>query len=392
MFERRQEQHGTVITTALKGDGGRPWTDPDAKPQIVIDGVTKTFGSVTAVDNVSLEIYQGEIFALVGASGCGKTTLLRMLAGFERQSSGHISIDGVEMSDVPPHERPVNMMFQSYALFPHMTVESNVGYGIRRMPLERAERRRRIEQALEMVQLAHLGKRKPHQLSGGQRQRVALARALIRRPKVLLLDEPLSALDKKLREKTQFELMDLQYEVGITFLVVTHDQDEAMALASRIAVMDRGKVMQVGTPSEIYEFPKTRFVADFVGTTNLFECTVTAVEPGMVTAHCPETGCELRVDDVGRFSVGQRVWVALRPEKIRLSKQPSAANRINELRGVVWELGYLGNRSTYQVRMASGKLVTVQSQNERRTSEWSIDWSDEVYMSWQADAAVILQS
>ncbi len=392
MLERGQQQHRIVITSALKGDGGRPWTDPDAKPQIVIDGVTKTFGSVTAVDNVSLGIYQGEIFALVGASGCGKTTLLRMLAGFERQSSGHISIDGVEMSDVPPHERPVNMMFQSYALFPHMTVESNVGYGIRRMPLERAERRRRIEQALEMVQLAHLGQRKPHQLSGGQRQRVALARALIRRPKVLLLDEPLSALDKKLREKTQFELMDLQYEVGITFLVVTHDQDEAMALASRIAVMDRGKVVQVGTPSEIYEFPKTRFVADFVGTTNLFECTVTAVEPGMVTAHCPETDCELRVDDVGRFSVGQRVWVALRPEKIRLSKEPSAASRINELRGVVWELGYLGNRSTYQIKMAGGKLVMVLSQNERRTSEWSIDWSDEVYMSWQADAAVILQS
>jgi putrescine transport system ATP-binding protein len=381
-----------VITTALKGDGSKPWLDPQAKPQIVIEGVTKTFGAVTALDNVSLGIYQGEMFALVGASGCGKTTLLRMLAGFERQSSGRIMIDGVEMSDVPPHERPVNMMFQSYALFPHMTVESNVGYGIRRLPLERAERKRRIEQALEMVQLAHLGQRKPHQLSGGQRQRVALARALIRRPKVLLLDEPLSALDKKLREKTQFELMDLQYEVGITFLVVTHDQDEAMALASRIAVMDRGKVVQVGTPSEIYEFPQSRFVADFVGTTNLFEGTVTVVEPGMVTVQCPETGCELKVDDVGRFAPGQRVWVALRPEKIRLSKQPASAARVNELRGVVWELGYLGNRSTYQIKMASGKLVTVQSQNERRTSQWTIDWSDEVYMSWQPDAAVILQA
>jgi len=381
-----------VITTALKGDGGRPWLDPQAKPQIVIEGVTKTFGGVTAVDNVSLGIYQGEMFALVGASGCGKTTLLRMLAGFERQSSGRIMIDGVEMSGVPPHERPVNMMFQSYALFPHMTVESNVGYGIRRLPLERAERRRRIVQALEMVQLAHLAQRKPHQLSGGQRQRVALARALIRRPKVLLLDEPLSALDKKLREKTQFELMDLQYELGITFLVVTHDQDEAMALASRIAVMDRGKVAQVGTPSEIYEFPQSRFVADFVGTTNLFEGTVTAAEPGRVTVHCPETACELEVDDVGRFSPGQRVWVALRPEKIRLSKQPAGAARANELRGVVWELGYLGNRSTYQIKMASGKLVTVLSQNERRSSQWTIDWSDEVYMSWQADAAVILQS
>ena len=381
-----------MITTALKGDGSKPWLDPQAKPQIVIEGITKTFGAVTALDNVSLGIYQGEMFALVGASGCGKTTLLRMLAGFERQSSGRIMIDGVEMSDVPPHERPVNMMFQSYALFPHMTVESNVGYGIRRMPLERAERKRRIEQALEMVQLAHLGQRKPHQLSGGQRQRVALARALIRRPKVLLLDEPLSALDKKLREKTQFELMDLQYEVGITFLVVTHDQDEAMALASRIAVMDRGKVMQVGTPSEIYEFPQSRFVADFVGTTNLFEGTVTVAEPGTVTVQCPETGCELKVDDLGRFAPGQRVWVALRPEKIRLSKQPACAPRVNELRGIVWELGYLGNRSTYQIKMASGKLVTVQSQNERRTAEWTIDWSDEVYMSWQPDAAVILQA
>ena len=201
-----------------------------------------------------------------------------------------------------------------------------------------------------------------------------------------------SALDKKLREKTQFELMDLQYEVGITFLVVTHDQDEAMALASRIAVMDRGKVVQVGTPSEIYEFPQSRFVADFVGTTNVFEGTVTAAEPGMVTVQCPETACELKVDDVGRFVTGQRVWIALRPEKIRLSKQPAAGARVNELRGVVWELGYLGSRSTYQIKMSSGKLVTVLAQNERRTSQWTIDWSDEVYMSWQADAAVILQS
>jgi putrescine transport system ATP-binding protein len=381
-----------VITSALKNSSERPWLDSQAKPQIVIEGVTKSFGGSTAVDNISLNIFQGEMFALVGASGCGKTTLLRMLAGFERQNSGRIVIDGVEMSDVPPHERPVNMMFQSYALFPHMTVESNVGYGIRRLGLTRAEREQRIEQALEMVQLKHLAKRKPHQLSGGQRQRVALARALIRRPKVLLLDEPLSALDKKLREKTQFELMDLQYHVGITFIVVTHDQDEAMALATRIAVMDRGKVMQVGTPSEIYEFPHSRFVADFVGTTNLFEGIVAATEPGELTVQCAETGCDLKVDDVGRFAPGQRVWVALRPEKIRLSKEEPRGERLNLLRGVVWELGYLGHRSTYQIKMASGKLVTVVAQNERRTSEWSIDWSDEVYMSWRADAAVILQS
>ncbi len=381
-----------MITAAVKSVTERPWMDPNARPQIIIEGVTKTFGGYTAVDNVSLNIYQGEMFALVGASGCGKTTLLRMLAGFARQSSGRIVIDGVETSDVPPHERPVNMMFQSYALFPHMTVAGNVGYGIRRMPITRAERDQRIEQALQMVQLTHLAKRKPHQLSGGQRQRVALARALIRRPKVLLLDEPLSALDKKLREKTQFELMDLQYHVGITFIVVTHDQDEAMALATRIAVMDRGKVMQVGTPSEIYEFPRSRFVADFVGTTNLFEGTVVETGAGLVTVHCAETACDLKVDDLGRFSPGQRVWVAVRPEKIRLSKQPAEGARLNLLRGVVWELGYLGNRSTYQIKMASGKLVTVQAQNERRTSEWAIDWSDEVYMSWPADAGVVLQS
>jgi putrescine transport system ATP-binding protein len=381
-----------MIATQLKPVADRPWLDPSAKPQIVIDGVVKTYGGFTAVDNINLQIYKGEMFALVGASGCGKTTLLRMLAGFARQSSGSISIDGVEMSDVPPHERPVNMMFQSYALFPHMTVERNVGYGIKRLPLDEATRKKRIQEALDMVQLGPLAHRKPHQLSGGQRQRVALARALIRRPKVLLLDEPLSALDKKLREKTQFELMDLQYQVGITFIVVTHDQDEAMALATRIAVMDRGKVVQVGTPAEIYEFPQSRFVADFVGTTNLFEGTVAECGQGLTKVACVETGCDLLVDDVGRFTPGQRVWIALRPEKIRLSKQPDTNGRCNQLRGTVHQLGYLGNRCTYQVKTASGKLVTVFSQNERRTSEWSIDWSDEVYLSWTADAAVLLQS
>jgi putrescine transport system ATP-binding protein len=381
-----------MIATQQKPLAERPWLDPVANPQIVIKGVSKTYGGFTAVDNISLSIYKGEMFALVGASGCGKTTLLRMLAGFAQQTAGQIAIDGVEMAGVPPHERPVNMMFQSYALFPHMTVERNVGYGLKRMDLTREVKRQRVQEALDMVQLGGLGQRRPHQLSGGQRQRVALARALIRRPKVLLLDEPLSALDKKLREKTQFELMDLQHQVGTTFIVVTHDQDEAMALATRIAVMDRGKVIQVGTPAEIYEFPQSRFVADFVGTTNLFEGTVCACEPGMITVSCAETGCDLLVDDVGRFTPGQRVWVALRPEKIRLSKQPQPTTRVNQLKGMVWELGYLGNRSTYQIKTASGKVVTVFAQNERRTSEWSIDWSDEVYVSWTADAAVLLQA
>jgi putrescine transport system ATP-binding protein len=381
-----------LIATQLKPSADQPWLDPGATPQILIDVVSKTYGTSTAVDAVTLKIYRGEMFALVGASGCGKTTLLRMLAGFATPTRGRICIDGVDMSTVPPHERPVNMMFQSYALFPHMTVESNVGYGLRRLPLDAATRQQRVQEALEMVQLGALAKRKPHQLSGGQRQRVALARALIRRPKVLLLDEPLSALDKKLREQTQFELMDLQYEVGITFIVVTHDQDEAMALASRIAVMDRGRVQQVGTPAEIYEFPRSRFVADFVGTTNLFEGTVSACEAGLITVRCAETGGELLVDDAGSFSVGQHVWVAVRPEKVRLGKQPLAAPRVNELRGTVWELGYLGNRSTYIIKTASGKLVTVFAQNERRTAQAAIDWSDEVFVSWSADAAVLLET
>ena len=377
-------------STQQKSIADRPWLDPDAKPQILIEGINKTFGGVTAVDSVNLRIYKGEMFALVGASGCGKTTLLRMLAGFATPSGGRILIDGVDMTKVPPHERPVNMMFQSYALFPHMTVEQNVGYGLRRMPLEAAVRNQRIAEALEMVQLGALAKRKPHQLSGGQRQRVALARALIRRPKVLLLDEPLSALDKKLREQTQFELMNIQYQVGITFVFVTHDQDEAMALSTRIAVMNRGQVMQVGTPAEIYEFPQSRFVADFIGTTNLFEGTVSGATPGHLLVQSPEAGCELVVDELGRFGQGQRVWVALRPEKIRLSKEPAGGDRINQVKGTVWELGYLGNRSTYRIKTETGKLVTVFAQNERRSSEWSIDWSDEVYLSWTANCAVVL--
>jgi putrescine transport system ATP-binding protein len=381
-----------MIVSQAKSSSARPWLDAAATPQVLIQGVSKSFGTATAVAEVDLQIYKGEMFALVGASGCGKTTLLRMLAGFATPTSGRILIDGVDMGNVPPHERPVNMMFQSYALFPHMTVEQNVGYGLRRLPLERAEKQQRIGEALDMVQLGALGMRRPHQLSGGQRQRVALARALIRRPKLLLLDEPLSALDKKLREQTQFELMDLQHELGITFIVVTHDQDEAMALATRIAVMDRGRVAQVGTPAEIYEFPRSRFVADFVGTTNLFEGTVCACEAGLISVRCAETAGELLVDHGGSFAPGQQVWISLRPEKVRLSKQPAEGARLNQLRGIVWELGYLGNRSTYQIKTTTGKLVTVFAQNERRTSEALIDWNDEVFLSWNADAAVLLQS
>ncbi len=378
------------MLSAASSNVDRPWLNPDAKPQILIEGINKSFGAFTAVDTINLRIYKGEMFALVGASGCGKSTLLRMLAGFETPSGGRILIEDVDMTKIPPYERPVNMMFQSYALFPHMSVADNIGYGLRRMKLDASTRQKRIQEALDMVQLGALGKRKPHQLSGGQRQRVALARALIRRPKVLLLDEPLSALDKKLREQTQFELMNIQSQVGITFVFVTHDQDEAMALSTRIAVMNRGQVIQVGTPSEIYEFPQSRFVADFVGTTNLFEGTVNGSEPGHLIVRSGEAGCDLIVDELGHFSSGQRVWVALRPEKIRLSKQPVSGVRVNQVKGTVWELGYLGNRSTYRIKTETGKLITVFAQNERRTSEWSIDWSDEVYLSWTANCAVLL--
>jgi putrescine transport system ATP-binding protein len=379
------------VSTTQKSIADRPWLDPDARPQIVIEGVNKAFGAFTAVDSINLRIFKGEMFALVGASGCGKTTLLRMLAGFETPTSGRILIEDTDMTQVPPHRRPVNMMFQSYALFPHMTVADNIGYGLRSMALDASLKTQRIQEALEMVQLGAMAKRKPHQLSGGQRQRVALARALIRRPKVLLLDEPLSALDKKLREQTQFELMNIQSKVGITFVFVTHDQDEAMALSTRIAVMNRGRVVQVGTPSAIYEFPQDRFVADFIGTTNLFEGTVSGAQPGHLIVSSTEAGCDLIVDELGRFGSGQRVWVALRPEKIRLSKQPVRGERINQIKGMVWELGYLGNRSTYRIKTQTGKMVTVFAQNDQRTSEWSIDWSDEVYLSWTANCAVLLQ-
>jgi putrescine transport system ATP-binding protein len=378
------------VTNLAQVIADRPWLDPDASPQIVIDGVTKSYGNVTAVDAVSLRIYRGEMFALVGGSGCGKTTLLRMLAGFAQPSTGRITIDDADMTAVPPYDRPVNMMFQSYALFPHMSVEKNIGYGLRRLKMSDAERKQRVEEALDMVQLGALGKRKPHQLSGGQRQRVALARALIRRPKVLLLDEPLSALDKKLREQTQFELMNIQYKVGITFVIVTHDQEEAMALSTRIAVMDKGRVIQVGTPAEVYEFPQNRFVANFIGSTNLFEATITECAPGRITVHCTEMEMDFAVDDRGRFSVGQRVCLAVRPEKIRLSKTPSLEPRVNCLRGVVAELGYLGNHSVYRVKAAGRKLIIVSAPNLRRTADWSIDWSDEVYASWSADACVLL--
>src|SRR6202049_4472733 len=265
-----------------------PWKDPAARPYVQVDRITKSFGDFKAVDDVSLKIYKGEIFCLLGASGCGKTTLLRMLGGFETPSAGKIFIDGEDMTGVPPYERPVNMMFQSYALFPHMNVEQNVAFGLKQDRVPKPEIRERVATMLDLVKLGDFAKRKPHQLSGGQRQRVALARALVKRPKLLLLDEPLGALDKKLREHTQFELVNIQEKLGVTFVVVTHDQEEAMTLASRIGVMDQGRIVQVGTPSEIYEYPNSRLVAEFIGSVNMFQGRLIEDEPEYVRIASPE--------------------------------------------------------------------------------------------------------
>lgn len=367
-----------------------PWKSGDQEPFIRIRGLTKRFGEFTAVDAVDLDIYRGELFSILGASGCGKSTLLRMLAGFETPNAGSIAIDGVDTTHLPPYRLPVNMMFQSYALFPHMTVRKNIAYGLIKDGVDKSEIERRVTNAVSLVQLDGFEERKPHQLSGGQRQRVALARALIKRPKVLLLDEPLAALDKKLREQTQFELSSLQDRLGITFIVVTHDQEEAMTLSSRVAVMDKGRLMQVDTPQQIYENPTSRFTADFVGTVNLFEGKVGSLEDGAMQIQCEDTATSIRVlSDPGR-GIGSRVSVAVRPEKIFISKEAPADPDWMAFEGVVDDLGYKGNLSIYRVQLPSGKIVQVSAQNRRRQDRRTLEWDDEVFISWHPGSAIVL--
>ena len=368
-----------------------PWKDPQAEPYIRLEQVTKSFGGFVAVDSVSLKIYKSELFCLLGGSGCGKSTLLRMLAGFEVPTSGKIYIDGVDVAGIPPYERPVNMMFQSYALFPHMTVEQNIAFGLKQEGLPRQEIDSRVEEVLELVQLLPFAKRKPHQLSGGQRQRVALARSLVKRPKLLLLDEPLGALDKKLREQTQFELVNIQESVGITFVVVTHDQEEAMTLSSRIGVMDQGKIVQIGTPSEIYEYPGSRFVADFIGTVNTFAGRIKVDEPDHALIESEEAGCDLFIDHGISGAEGSEVWVAIRPEKIDISKQPPTQDN-NVAKGRIDEIAYFGDQSIYHVRLPSEKIVKVKRPNLVRSIERDLSWEDEVYLSWLPSSGVVLMS
>jgi putrescine transport system ATP-binding protein len=343
------------------------------------------------VDDVSLNIYRGEIFCLLGGSGSGKTTLLRMMAGFETPTEGTISIDGVDVTASPPYERPVNMMFQSYALFPHMSVQKNVAFGLKQDKVSKAEIDDRVAEILKLVRMEQLAKRMPHQLSGGQRQRVALARALVKRPKLLLLDEPLAALDRKLREHTQFELLNIQETLGVTFVVVTHDQEEAMTLASRIGVMNHGEIVQVGTPSEIYEYPSTRFVADFVGSVNLFKGRLIEDEPDYVRVASDELGGTFHVGHGVSAAPDAIVWVALRPEKIEISRESPDGEGDNRVQGVVSEIAYRGDQSVYLVRLASGRQVRVTRPNTlRQGSGDRIRWDDRVWLTWDSSSPVVV--
>jgi putrescine transport system ATP-binding protein len=368
-----------------------PWADPGAKPLIRVENVTKRFGDAVAVDDLSVDIFEGEFFCLLGPSGCGKTTLMRMLAGFEHPSAGRITLADRDLSGVPPYRRPVNMMFQSYALFPHMSVERNIAFGLKQDGLPKDEIASRVGEMLRLVQLERLAKRYPSQLSGGQRQRVALARALAKKPKVLLLDEPLGALDKKLREETQFELMDIQHELGMTFVVVTHDQEEAMTMADRIAVMDHGRIVQVATPGAIYEQPKTRFIAEFVGDVNILEGNVLGQESGLWHVRTPSTGMPLTIDDPDEaLHEGQAVAIAVRPEKMIIQRDPPASGVPNVLTGEVWDIGYLGDWTVYRVKLASGAILRVTRANRSRFVEHPIDWDEQVHITFAPDAAVIL--
>ncbi|MDZ7644879.1 MAG: ABC transporter ATP-binding protein [Woeseiaceae bacterium] len=359
-------------------------------PIIELQNVSKRFGDFVAVDDVSLQVARGELFSILGGSGCGKTTLLRMLAGFETPSGGRILIDGVDVTDQPPYRRPVNMMFQSYALFPHMTVEKNVAYGLQKDGVRPAEVKKQVGEILDLVKLGDFGKRKPAQLSGGQRQRVALARALVKHPKVLLLDEPLAALDKKLREYTQFELMNIQDKLGITFIVVTHDQEEAMILSSRIAVMNEGRFRQVDTPGTVYEYPEDRFVADFIGTINMFDGVVESCDDRTVTVRSPDAETPLQAMTERDFAVGDKLTLAVRPEKIYISKEAPDNEEDIRLEGIVEDLGYFGNLSLYRIRLPGGKIVQVSAQNRRRSAERTLEWDDRVIISWRPQSGVIL--
>lgn len=365
-----------------------PWDDPAQKPLIQFKNVTKRFGDFTAIDNLTLDIYAQEFFALLGPSGCGKTTLMRMLGGFETPTEGQIFLDGVDIVPVPPNERPVNMMFQSYALFPHLTVWENIAFGLKRSDMPKDQIGDRVEKMLKLTQLGKFAKRKPHQISGGQRQRVALARSLAKAPKLLLLDEPLGALDKKLRNETQFELMDIQESTGTTFVIVTHDQEEAMTVASRVAVMVDGQLAQVATPDQIYEAPTTTYVADFIGDVNLIAGKSSLTDGGM-DVHWDDNQPAIHVTTNSPLSARTVCHFAIRPEKVSISAEKPDA--VNVMKGKIIDIAYLGNISTYHVEIAAGVIFKAQATNTRRLSRRTYTWEDEVYLSWTDTAGVVLK-
>ena len=381
----------TIATSAASASDARA-------PFLLIDQLVKEFDGVRAVNDISVTINQGEIFALLGSSGCGKSTLLRMLAGFETPTSGRIELAGSSIVDVPPHQRPINMMFQSYALFPHLSVWDNIAFGLRRDGLPKAEVAARVEQMLALVQLGQYAKRKPHQLSGGQQQRVALARSLAKRPQLLLLDEPLGALDKKLRERTQMELVNIIEQVGVTCVMVTHDQDEAMSMATRIAVMSEGRILQVGAPGEIYETPNCRFVADFIGSVNLFDGRITQDEPDHVVIATPDG--EHYVSHGITGNLGMDVSVAVRPEKIGIQIAPPALEEraspaehgYNCAQGVIVAMAYFGNETSYHVRLDSGTVVKVSRTNAARHDAARLEREQRVWVWWDGADIVVLTS
>jgi putrescine transport system ATP-binding protein len=367
-----------------------PWNDPDQTPLIQFKNVTKRFGGFTAIDNLTQDIFEREFFALLGPSGCGKTTRMRMLAGFETPTEGQILIAGQDMAQVPPNERAVNMMFQSYALFPHLSIWENIAFGLKRQKLPKDQIAARVEEMLRLTRLTKFAKRKPHQISGGQRQRVALARSLARAPKLLLLDEPLGALDRKLREETQFELMDIQEKTGTTFVIVTHDQEEAMTVASRVAVMDEGRIMQVATPANIYEEPNSVYVADFIGDVNIIQGTATQSGPDGYAIQWHPDQPPIHAQTSRALTDGQTTFVAIRPEKISISaEKPEGAQ--NAVKGKIIDIGYLGNISTYHVEIPGGLMVKAQATNTRRLSRRGFTWEDEVWLSWTLTAGSVLE-
>ncbi|WP_299968585.1 ABC transporter ATP-binding protein [uncultured Roseobacter sp.] len=366
-----------------------PWDDPAEKPLIRFRNVTKQFGSFTAIDDLTLDIFEREFFALLGPSGCGKTTMMRMLAGFETISGGTIELAGQDIAAVPPNKRAVNMMFQSYALFPHLSVYDNIAFGLRRDRKSRGEIDARVAEMLKLTRLEKFARRKPHQISGGQRQRVALARSLAKAPKLLLLDEPLGALDAKLRQATQFELMDIQEKTGTTFVIVTHDQEEAMTVASRVAVMDEGRLMQVATPERIYEAPESVYVADFIGDVNILTGTAQASGEAQFRVIWDGEQTPLVAASSREFHDGQACHLAVRPEKVSISaERPEAAE--NAVQGKVLDIAYLGNLSTYHVELPGGQIIKAQTANTRRISRRSFTWEDPVWVSWSATAGVLL--